>query len=255
MPVRSEAWPAGTPCWTDLAVPDLDAAKSFYGAVLGWDFVDTGDQYGGYVNCVRDGAMVAGLTPEHDQGAPPAWTVYFATEDAAAAADRVTAAGGTVSTGPMQLMDLGSMVLAADPGGAPFGLWQAGSHTGFELYRDNGAVIWDELVPGEGGAARAQEFYAAVFDLQFTETDGWLLFKPAQGIDSENVGSIGSIGNQDAAPHWQQWFIVPDADAAAATATERGGTVLRPPAAMPFGRDARIQDPAGAELYVVSFPT
>ena len=26
MPIRTDPWPAGTPCWTDLAVPDVDAA-------------------------------------------------------------------------------------------------------------------------------------------------------------------------------------------------------------------------------------
>jgi predicted enzyme related to lactoylglutathione lyase len=30
MPTRDEAWPQGTPCWVDLGVDDVDAARTFY---------------------------------------------------------------------------------------------------------------------------------------------------------------------------------------------------------------------------------
>ncbi|MGH3923304.1 MAG: VOC family protein, partial [Pseudonocardiaceae bacterium] len=48
MPTRTNPWPTGTPCWVDLSVPDLAAAKEFYGAVFGWSFVDSGAEFGHY---------------------------------------------------------------------------------------------------------------------------------------------------------------------------------------------------------------
>lgn len=38
MSTRTSPWPAGFPCWTDLMAPDVDAAKEFYGSVLGWTY-------------------------------------------------------------------------------------------------------------------------------------------------------------------------------------------------------------------------
>ncbi len=35
MSIRTDSWPIGTPCWVDLAVPDVPAATEFYAAVLG----------------------------------------------------------------------------------------------------------------------------------------------------------------------------------------------------------------------------
>jgi len=39
MSTRTDPWPAGTPCWVDLSVPDLQSAVDFYADVIGWTFV------------------------------------------------------------------------------------------------------------------------------------------------------------------------------------------------------------------------
>ena len=38
----------GTPCWADAVFDDLDAAKDFYGHVLGWTIGETSTEFGGY---------------------------------------------------------------------------------------------------------------------------------------------------------------------------------------------------------------
>ena len=50
-------------------------------------------------------------------------------EDADAVAAAVADAGGTVIAEPMDVMDLGRMA-SADPEGAVFGIWQAGTFVG-----------------------------------------------------------------------------------------------------------------------------
>lgn len=247
MPVRTAAWPPGTPCWADLAVPDLDAAKRFYGAVLGWEYTDHGEEYGDYVTCTRDGARAAGLTPMYQAGMPVAWTVYFATEDLPATVTRIQDAGGTVVFGPMQVMDLGHMALATDPTGVAFAVWQAGSNTGIEVHNAPGGLVWEEAVTPD--SARAQDFYAAVFDLTFESMGGVAAFKTP--VSAESIGSIGA-SDPDTAPHWRLWFVVEDADAAAAAAAANGGKVVGAPSDGDWGREARLLDPAGAELVVMS---
>ena len=61
MSTRTDPWPPGTPCWVDLSVPDVAGAVAFYSAVVGWTFVDTGPEYGGYHIAQVDGRAAAGL--------------------------------------------------------------------------------------------------------------------------------------------------------------------------------------------------
>ena len=61
------------------------------------------------------------MMPQMQEGQPPAWTTYVSVEDAEATAAAVKEAGGTVIAEPMDVMDLGTMAVFADPTGAVFG--------------------------------------------------------------------------------------------------------------------------------------
>lgn len=52
---------------------------------------------------------------------------------------------------------MGTMAVYADPTGAVFGTWQSGTHTGYNLYNEPGAVLWSEAMVGDFDVAR--EFY------------------------------------------------------------------------------------------------
>ena len=81
MSTRTDPWPAGTPCWVDLSVPDLQSAVDFYADVIGWTFVDSGPEYGNYHIAQVDGRAAAGIGPIMQEGQPAAWTVYLASDD------------------------------------------------------------------------------------------------------------------------------------------------------------------------------
>ena len=123
MSTRTTPWPSGTPSWADVPIPDHAVADPFYEAVLGWRFEAANPELGGYANAYLDDRHVAGsmaLMPNQ----PVAWTLYFSVADAQRTADVITEAGGIVHAGPMDVMGLGTMVIATDPTGAMFGLWQ-----------------------------------------------------------------------------------------------------------------------------------
>jgi predicted enzyme related to lactoylglutathione lyase len=90
MPTRDTPWPAGTPCWVDLSVPDLQQAVRFYHAVLGWTFVDSGPEFGHYNIAQVNEKAVAGVGPVMSEGQPSFWTVYLATDDADTSAKLIT---------------------------------------------------------------------------------------------------------------------------------------------------------------------
>ena len=66
MPTTTEFAPR-TPCWVDLSTSDLDAARGFYGTVLGWnDFEVAPAEAGYYTMALVDGQRVAGMMTASD---------------------------------------------------------------------------------------------------------------------------------------------------------------------------------------------
>ncbi|MGW1978807.1 VOC family protein [Streptomyces sp. NPDC001889] len=282
------AFPEGTPCWVDAALPDTEAGARFYGELLGWTF-HRGD--GPRVDARSDGALVAALAPKGDGRMPTVWSVYFATDDAHALAARITAAGGQVITSPVPVGRYGTVAVAADPGGAVFGLWQAGERAGFETRGVPGAYCWTEVYTWD--KERVDPFYEEVFG--FTGTDLprgpavppdpdpgdtmdirlWSP-RPAAGFPDGQDGQDGPDapagagagaggGNAvagrcvltDAFPselpgHFLVYFCVKDCDAAAATAVRLGGRVQAPPFDIPYGRIAVLTDNQGALFAVLA---
>lgn len=159
------ALPEGTPCWADAMFTDLEGAKAFYGDVLGWTFGESSSEFGNYTQAYSDGKAVAAVVPPMpgQEGEQPrsAWCLYLASPDAAATAERIRANGGEVLMGPMAVGDFGTMVIAKDPGGVPFGVWQAGVHEGFEKQGAPGAYTWSEVLTRE--PEKADAFFPAVF--------------------------------------------------------------------------------------------
>src|SRR5215212_7631103 len=170
MPEMTTSAP-GTPSWVDRGSPDPGASARVYGELLGWETTEPGpvEETGGYRMFTRGGKQVAGLGPLQQEGQPPAWTTYIASDDADATAKAADEAGGQVFTPPFDVMDAGRMTIIADPTGAIFGVWQAGEHHGAQLVNEPGSLCWNELATRDTGAAA--KFYDAVFGWQADTQD------------------------------------------------------------------------------------
>lgn len=247
MPTRDTPWPAGTPCWVDIGVPDVAAARDFYSALFGWDYEGGSPEFGGYLTVTSHGRAAAGMGPQTDPDDPPRWTTYLATDDVAAGLERVTAAGGRVVVPAMQVGPMGTMGLAADPQGAVFGLWQSGLNTGVQVSGEPGALVWNEAAVADPAAAR--EFYSAVFGYRWQElpdAGDYQLFT----LDERPLGGLGGL-TEGAPAGWSACFGVADTDTAVATVQQRGGSVVMPPEDTPYGRFAVVVDPWGAAFSVM----
>jgi len=253
MTERDTPWPAGTPCWVDLMTTDLDSAENFYGPLFGWQLSVGAPETGGYVLADIGGRAVAGLgAMQGGMEHPPVWTTYLATDDAAATAAQIAAAGGQVVMPPMDVMDLGVMAVAQDPTGGTFGIWQSKQHTGVGLANESGALTWNELMTRDYAAAK--DFYAAVFGYAYTEMGADGFEYSAIEVDGNTVGGLGVLPADVPAQvpaHWRVYFAVDDADATVEAVTQAGGSVLRPPADMPYGRHADVADAQGAMFSII----
>ncbi len=106
--------------WNELCSRDVDAARRFYGELVGWTF--HGDE-AGYLEIRLDGRANGGILPwRPEMGAmPPAWSVYFSVHDCDASTRRVQELGGQVLVPPTDI-EAGRFSVVADPGGAVFDL-------------------------------------------------------------------------------------------------------------------------------------
>ncbi|MFJ1841086.1 VOC family protein [Streptomyces sp. NPDC088146] len=216
------AFAQSAPCWVDVQLPDLEAGKRFYGELFGWTF-RAGD--GPYADALSDGKLVAALAAKQDGRMPTAWGVYFATDDIAASVARIREAGGQVITDPVRAGRAGVLAQAADPGGAVFGLWQAGDREGFQKQNEPGSFCWTEVYTREKD--RVDAFYEEVFGFQGTDLG-------ASGASGASEAGASEAGASEAG--------AAEAGATAAGAAESGAE-----GADESGVDFRMWSPAGTE--------
>jgi uncharacterized protein len=116
--------PTGVFLWEELSTPDVDAAKSFYGAVFGWTTEDM-DMGGGTVYTLfnkADGANAAGAMQNPD--APAAWYPYLAVDDVDAGFAKAQKLGAKTFVEPTDVPTVGRIAVLGDPTGATFGLYK-----------------------------------------------------------------------------------------------------------------------------------
>ncbi|MFD5714612.1 VOC family protein [Streptomyces pharetrae] len=247
--MKPDAPVTGGPCWAELGTSDLAAAQRFYTRLFGWrPETDPRQEAGGYSVAHLGDAPVAALAPLYQEMQPVAWNVSFAVADADATARLVQEAGGRVALGPMDVFDLGRFVVAFDPGGAAFQLWQAREFAGAGVFDAPGALGWVELLTRD--PTRAEHFYTTVFGWTVRPSEQY----PQFGVDDADFGGMITMDDKfphEVPPHWLPYFAVEDVDDAAATASAAHGSVLMAPTSVPEGRRiAVLRDPQGAMFGV-----
>ncbi|USQ84994.1 VOC family protein [Streptomyces phaeoluteigriseus] len=249
--------PEGTPCWADAMFSDVEGAKRFYGDVLGWTFGESSSEYGNYTQAYADGKAVAAVVPPMPgQEGQSAWCLYLAAEDATGTAARIRENGGEVLMGPMRVGEFGTMCLAREPSGAVFGVWQAGSHEGFDVMGVPGAYAWAEVFTRE--PEKADTFFSAVYGYgQKQMEDEGGDFRLYDLGDEPVLGrmEMGDDFPPEVPSYVNVYFTVPDCDEAVAKATELGGRLWFGPMGTPFGRFAILTDPQGANFSVIDVTT
>jgi predicted enzyme related to lactoylglutathione lyase len=188
--------------------------------------------------------------------------LYFHTVDADATAKAVEEAGGTIRVAPFDVFTQGRMAGFTDPAGAQFAVWQPGETKGLDVVTAANSMCWTELYATDLGGAKT--FYHSVFDWNTEDVpmDGYsyTVVSPSGGGQETAQGGIMGISDDmlsgGVRSRWQPYFEVADCDAALATASEHGATVVMGPQDVPgVGRLAQIIDPFGAQVALITSAT
>jgi predicted enzyme related to lactoylglutathione lyase len=247
---------AGTFVWNELVSRDVEAAKKFYSALLGWEFqgMDMGPM-GTYWLIQAGGAMAGGLMnmpPDAPKHVPSHWMPYVAVPDADAAFAKC---GKAAIFPPFDVPDVGRMFALADPSGAMLSLMRPsmGTRKGTPNLEQTkpGHFMWNELV-----SSNAEKASAFLCDLI-----GWKASKMPHDAGFEYtlfnvaelpVGGMMPLGKShpvDTPSHWMGYIAVKDIEAVHKAAQKAGAKVVVPPTDVPkTGRFITVIDPSGAAI-------
>lgn len=112
----------GSIVWTDLTVPDAEAVRDFYSAVVGWkpDAVDMGE-YSDFNMCAPEtGTPAVGVCHARggNSGLPAQWLIYITVDDVNRSVTACLEGGGKVLMEPKSMGAHGTYCVIEDPAGA-----------------------------------------------------------------------------------------------------------------------------------------
>lgn len=242
-------------CWMNMITPQPDAARAFFGQLLGWTF---DDMPGMGHSVLVDGHNIGGLFdldgPQTPPGTKPVIGAMIKVESADAMADKVKALGGTCPA-VFDVMDAGRIAVCYDPDGANFDLWEPKSSQGMDVDpATHGAPSWFEVMSKD--PVRAAAFYTGLFGWTaeaMTMPDGaYTTLKLGDAYVAGLMQMPSELGDTPA--QWGTYFTVRDVDATASEAVALGAMLVVPPQDVPgVGRFCGIVSPQGVMFYAMSY--
>jgi predicted enzyme related to lactoylglutathione lyase len=123
-----------------LVAADWEAAFAFYRELFGWQKAQAETGLAGtYQLFSAAGHTIGGMFTKPVVEPAPFWLYYFNVEDIDAAIRRVTAGGGTLLNGPIEVPGKRWIVRCADPQGAIFALAGKRAHDGIGYFERVGS--------------------------------------------------------------------------------------------------------------------
>lgn len=248
----------GSFTWYDLMTTDPEAAKGFYGELIGWR-TQAWEGPSPYSMWTHEGAPLGGIMelPEEARaaGAPPHWLAYVSVDSVDATVAKVEELGGAVFVPGQDIPGTGRFAVFADPQGGVFAVYRDASETPKSDEAPGvGQFSWHELMSDEPD--EALEFYSSLF--------GWV---KSDAMDMGEMGLYQMYSLAEGTPPlggifktppemptcWLLYIRIDDVEGSIGKVTELGGQVLNGPMEVPGGdKIAQCMDPQGTAFALHS---
>jgi predicted enzyme related to lactoylglutathione lyase len=236
--------------WHDNSSTDVEASKGFYTKLLGWDVEVWKPGELDYQTISANGVQHGGFG-EAQGGAPSHWLGHVVVDDVESAGKRAQDAGGSIVSDPMDIPEVGRILVIRDPQGAVISAYQPAG----DVPVSEGVFGWDELITND--VEGAKRFYGEVFGWGTSEMDmgagkAYTLFQVGE---TSVAGCMAFEEGQEMPAHWYPYLMTPDVDATTAKAKDAGATVYLEPMDVPeVGRFSVLGDPTGATFGLFQAP-
>ncbi len=157
------------------------------------------------------------------------------------------AAGGTIIADPMDIPEVGRMVVIADPQGAVVSLFASAG----DPPTSEGVFVWDELMTSD--IEGAKRFYGEVvgWETEDMEMGDGMIYTMFRTGEAQRGGGMPIPDGLEAPPAWLTYIGTDDVDATYAKAESMGATEIRAPFDVStVGRLAIFKDPTGAVIGI-----
>lgn len=114
--------------WNELATPNVQGAKKFYGRVFDWEFIDKNMGDMTYTIIKKGNKEFGGIwaIPAAQQNQiPPHWLAYILVDDIEQSLEKARQNGAALVKPIQQVGDMGLFAILKDPAGAHIALWQS----------------------------------------------------------------------------------------------------------------------------------
>lgn len=118
----------GEICWQELTTTDLNAAKTFYKELLGWNMEQSKMTNIEYSEIHLDGNAVGGMMQitkdwgENWEQIPSGWMTYMAVDDVDSTVEKIKENKGEICMPAFDMPGVGRMAVAKDPSGVSFSI-------------------------------------------------------------------------------------------------------------------------------------
>ncbi|MCG3172453.1 MAG: putative glyoxylase CFP32 [Myxococcota bacterium] len=220
--------------WYDLNTSDVEKAKKFYGAVMGWTFTE--QDMGGmkYTMFNNNGESLGGFAPLDPsmKGVPSHWIAYCTVLDVDAAAKKAEKLGGKVLVPPMDIPDVGRFCMIADSTGAaiaPFKFVEGREEedkANAKTPPKVGEICWNELLTNNEDLSG--KFASEIFGWTAkTENMGGRPYTTFFRNDHWSAGMMKMPPEAKGAPSfWQKYLLVANCAEATEKVKKAGGKVM-----------------------------
>lgn len=231
--------------WHDLLTPEPEKVGQFYQALFGWT-IDYQEHYAVVLNGDKRIAGIIKAQSADKQAKGGLWIPSVSVADVDASASLVTANGGEILKGPIDMGERGRAVLIRDPQQADLLLLRAKGGDPAAADTAIGDWLWDELWSKD--PSDAETFYGAVLGYgKVLKTDDYSVLMR----DQKWRAGIRRVHDKIKHLLWVPVVRVADANATARRAKELGGIVWVAPGELPASPNtALIADTSGALLLI-----